>query len=1426
MRQALLLLFGALLPTLTYAQSPGAAAALRHYQTSAATLQLEAADVAGLVVTDQHTDATTGVTYVYMRQSVAGLEVLGTEANVAVDRAGAVVVANDRFMRGLSAFAMGKAGSPALSPQAAAEAAARALGLEVEKPVTITGALGKADGTVMLSDGGFAQQEIPARLVYQREGKSGLKLAWDMSILQEDGDHWWSVRVDAQTGALLVQNDWVAHCQFGHEHASDAEGVSGVVSLGEAITLGDALAPTGSAMVLAAAGVGSAGAAAGGSYLVVAYPSEAPSFDARTTVTNPANPTASPNGWHTAGGTSYTITRGNNVYAYEDIRTQNGVPAGFSPDGGASLDFSFPINTSTEVPRDYRAAAITNTFYWSNLLHDVLFVLGFDEAAGNFQAVNTAGGLGSDALNAEALDGSGTANANFATPADGQAPRMQMYQWSNSAAGHLLAQFVMTAPTAAMYPATIFLGVDPYLNGTGLSGDVVLVQDGATTGTGGTVNDGCQTITNAAQLSGKIALMDYRNASTPCSIVTAVGRAQTAGAVGVILASIPIAGSGTGSNPNGLPTYFTGYVASITVPVVLVSKANGDAIKTALGSGTVTGTMRGNASNAITSDLDAGIIAHEYGHGLSNRLTGGPSNADCLLSYTTGEQAGEGWSDFIALLLTMRAGDTRSRARGVGTYAQFEATTGAGIRPARYSPDFSVNNYTYASLSSPSLTVPHGIGFVWATMLWDLAWDLMDRDGIDSDLTNGLNESKGNVKALRLVIDGMKLQPCNPGFVEARDAILAADRIRYSGANQGLIWRAFAKRGVGKSATQGRVELRSDQVAAFDVPYDYAQTVRLQASAATTVESGEFLTYTLTADNASGADAASVVVTAPVPVGSRYVAGSASNSGTLSGSNVVFNVGTIPSGGSVTRTFKVQASATTPSAIRFEDGFEAGAGNWTTEHSSGTTDWTLNTSKVRSGTNAFAAIGTYTASERTLTQATPIAVVAGDELRFWHRYATETQYDGGVVEVSANGGAWTTLRSEFTQNGYNTTMAPAATSPTSIAGLTAFSGNSSGFIESVASLNAYAGQTVRVRFRSICDEGYTFDGWYVDDIRIGRMARVQLKPTVQSSTTALFSADMVPTEINAAPATSPTSGGVPTTTVSKTVPPGTSASPFTLQNTGMVALTWFTETTETTSLGKSSSVQAVPSWLSIAPENGTVPAGSSQTVTMQFNTTGMSNGTYTANVTLYSNDQAKPAQVIPVSVTVDTALPIELASLTAVANGQDRVMVRWTTASETNNAGFGVELASGPAGAWREVAFVTGAGSTSEARNYEQPVTGLFPGAYRFRLRQVDTDGTTHYTAEISTVVSMKEAYALTEGRPNPFATQARFSLVVREAQRVRVTAYDLQGREVAMLFDGPMDALAPQDVTLDGQSLPSGVYFVRATGEHFSALRRVTLVK
>jgi Zn-dependent metalloprotease len=135
-------------------------------------------------------------------------------------------------------------------------------------------------------------------------------------------------------------------------------------------------------------------------------------------------------------GTS-TVTTGNNVEAYLDTDANNAPDAnnttGLSNGHAFAADqnFTFPFSTTVD-PRTQRAAVVTNLFYYNNIMHDFSYNLGFTETARNFQTNNYGrGGIGNDSVRAEAQDGSGTNNANFATPPDGQRPRMQQYLFTS-----------------------------------------------------------------------------------------------------------------------------------------------------------------------------------------------------------------------------------------------------------------------------------------------------------------------------------------------------------------------------------------------------------------------------------------------------------------------------------------------------------------------------------------------------------------------------------------------------------------------------------------------------------------------------------------------------------------------------------------------------------------------------------------------------------------------------------------------------------------------------------------------------------------------------------------------------------------------------------------------------------------------------------
>lgn len=173
--------------------------------------------------------------------------------------------------------------------------------------------------------------------------------------------------------------------------------------------------------------------------------------------------------------------------------------------------------------------------------------------------------------------------------------------------------------------------------------------------------------------------------------------------------------------------------------------------------------------------MDGDVIAHEYGHGVSNRLVGGGS----LGSGTQTGAMGEGWSDFISV--------SKWDDNKVGEYVTGNNTT--GIRPFAF--DNSPLVYTdLCNVNNTGACQVHRDGQIWVATLYDMRTALVDRYG-----------NSGKTEAIQLVIDGMKATGSSPSYLNARDGILAADVTTNGGANQCLIWGAFAGREMGPGAT-------------------------------------------------------------------------------------------------------------------------------------------------------------------------------------------------------------------------------------------------------------------------------------------------------------------------------------------------------------------------------------------------------------------------------------------------------------------------------------------------------------------------------------------------------------------------------------------------------------------------------------------------
>jgi extracellular elastinolytic metalloproteinase len=904
-----------------------------------------------------------------------------------------------------------------------------------------------------------AHHDIVASLTWAFDENQRPHLTWNVNVDLVDTPDWWNIRVDAQTGAIVGKDNWTVH-EAAPERAATAPAAAPTKGY-QALNALLALAPPPPTTATA-------------SYLVAPFPLERPTTavgNGFVTDTDPwlragATNNAVTHGWHFDGTTNYTTTRGNNVAAYDDgAATNNPGTYATSLTGSPTLSFNYPADfTQNAATTANRNAAITNLFYWNNIIHDLTYQYGFTEAAGNFQADNLGrGGSGNDYVRAEAQDGGGVSNANFSTPNDGSSGRMQMYLWNPAAPAYSLT---VTAPAtvAGSYTATEGrISANNRLSAVGpVSGELALYTDA-----NATTSLACAAYGGTTPLTGKIALL-YRGGT--CSYPTKVKNAQLAGAIGVIVVN---------NVTTAVPTMF-GTDNTITIPAVMVTQATGATLVAQIANA-VQVTLPVNANTIQRDgDFDNGVMVHEYGHGVSNRLTGGPANSSCL---GNAEQGGEGWSDYLALMITTNWTTAQltdgPNARPIGTFAQGQAPTAGGIRRYPYSTSLITNPLNYSNVATS--VIPHGVGEIWCSALWDMTWNIIQQNGrIQPNIYNTTVDPAGNVIAFQLVMQGMKLQPCQPGFLDARDAILAADSLLYNGAYHCAIWRAFARRGMGYSAQQGLSTSATDQVAATDLP----PAVILDKQEALRIGTTFNMAFKLSC-GCPPAATAPYTLTAELPTGLQFV--SSTTGGTLVGNKVTFNnLNFTTPGQTATVGYVAQATAAAacPIVTPVNDNRDnALVGGFTSQILTGTTGWAPSTTRAYSPTTSWFAAEPIVDSDFVLTSA-PFTPTGLSMLSFFHYFNFEGGYDGGTVELSTdNGTTWLDATTYFVQNGYNSTFAAGTLAP----GLRCFSGRSgtsNTFIRSLLDLRTFAGQPLLVRFRTRTDVGTAPEGWYIDNIQV------------------------------------------------------------------------------------------------------------------------------------------------------------------------------------------------------------------------------------------------------------------------------------------------------------------------------------------------------
>jgi hypothetical protein len=482
----------------------------------------------------------------------------------------------------------------------------------------------------------------------------------------------------------------------------------------------------------------------------------------------------------------------------------------------------------------------------------------------------------------------------------------------------------------------------------------------------------------------------------------------------------------------------------------------------------------------------------------------------------------EGWADFYSRCLLSSPDEDVNGIFPIGAYSTLLLLPGAtnnyyyGVRLFPYAVITNIgpngkphNPMTFADIDhlqasvsdgafppNPGLsTTPldiHNIGTVWCMMLLEMRARMVARLGWEI----------GNQRALQVVTDGMKLDPANPTFIQARDSIIAADLAGFGGEDVPDIRSAFALRGAGAgSSVVGTTTLtvtESYYPAEVPGPITFSDSLGNTNGAA---EPGEDLVFTLFLTNAL--TVADTSVTAVL-------------------GNFTANFGTLPPGAAAFRKLNFRVPSATPcgSILPIPLRISSDNGDYSTNvplligavsnvviaiqdfdssippalppgwstFTSGVSNsaWlTVNSPLVDSLNNAFAA-DVAALSDASLLSPSLAVTTNNLQLSFKHRYDLERGFDGGVLEMAVDSGPFTDILSAgatFVQGGYDDVIITNFSNP--LGGRTAWTGTQTDTLTTVVQLpDSLNGHRAQFRWRLGCDISVGIRGWNVDTVTL------------------------------------------------------------------------------------------------------------------------------------------------------------------------------------------------------------------------------------------------------------------------------------------------------------------------------------------------------
>ncbi len=194
----------------------------------------------------------------------------------------------------------------------------------------------------------------------------------------------------------------------------------------------------------------------------------------------------------------------------------------------------------------------------------------------------------------------------------------------------------------------------------------------------------------------------------------------------------------------------------------------------------------------------------------------------------------------------------------------------------------------------------------------------------------------------------------------------------------------------------------------------------------------------------------------------------------------------------------------------------------------------------------------------------------------------------------------------------------------------------------------------------------------------------------------------------------------------------------------------------------------------------------------------------------------------------ETPVPVELTSFTANVSG-NKIMLEWATATEVNNYGFEIEKQTGSKqsvlGNWEMIGFIEGHGNSNSPKQYSFTDKNLIGGSlFKYRLKQIDNDGTYEYSDEIEVEIVPTE-FALYQNYPNPFNPNTQIRYQLPQESKVIIKIYDILGSEVITLLNEKKEP-GIYEVVFNRIKLSSGIYFYRLQAGTYVETKKMMLMK